>query len=123
MKMPGKPKQDIDLTNRLPGEMTFPSDQELESDFVDYLVRGRTKQGDEDEDVVGILRGKEVPITEDQVKMILQDLDYSGNDDIFMNYIVTTKEDERIDKGVVRGRSAINKEFIRKNLKTMNGCQ
>jgi hypothetical protein len=117
LKMPGKPKQDIDLSNRLPGEMTFPSDQELESDFIDYLVRGRPKRGDEEEDITGILQGKGLSLPEAHLKALLNDLNYSGRDEIFTNYIVTTKEDEQIDKGIVRGRSSLNKDLIRKILK------
>ena len=92
----------VNLADRLPSETNLPSDEELEKGFIDSLDK--------------ILEANGVQLSQMQTEEMLQALNYSKNDDMFKDF--TPKlGDEIVNRGVVRGRSSLNKDYIRGILK------
>ena len=91
----------VSMGDQLPSEQNLPSDEELEKQFVAYLNE--------------ILEIKGVSLSQMQAEAVLQGLDYGKNDDLFLDW-APKLGDEAVNKGVVRGRSALNKELVRKIL-------
>ena len=88
----------LSMSNTLPGEANLPSDEDLEKLFIKYLN--------------AILTQKEIALSQMQSQQLLQALDYGKKDDLFKDW--TPKlGDEKVNKGVVRGRSSINKEYVK----------
>lgn len=91
----------VSMADRLPSEQNLPSDEELEKQFIAYLNE--------------ILAQKGVALSQMQTDDVLQGLDYGKKDELFLDW--TPKlGDETVNKGVVRGRSALNKQLVRKIL-------
>ncbi len=91
----------VSMSDQLPSEQNLPSDEELEKQFIAYLNE--------------ILEIKGVSLSQMQAEAVLQGLDYGKNDDLFLDWSPKLG-DEAVNKGVVRGRSALNKELVRKIL-------
>jgi len=88
----------INLADRLPGEANLPSDEDLEKEFISHFDEELKKNG--------------IELSQMQAKELLQALDYGKNDDLFADW--TPKlGDEVVNKGVVRGRSKINKAYVK----------
>ena len=88
----------VSMAATLPGEANLPSDEDLEKLFIKYLN--------------AILTQKEIALSQMQSQQLLQALDYGKKDDLFKDW--TPKlGDEKVNKGVVRGRSSINKEYVK----------
>jgi len=88
----------LSMSNTLPGEANLPSAEDLEKLFIKYLN--------------AILTQKEIALSQMQSQQLLQALDYGKKDDLFKDW--TPKlGDEKVNKGVVRGRSSINKEYVK----------
>ncbi len=91
----------VSMSDRLPSEQNLPSDEELEKQFIAYLNE--------------ILSQKGIALSQMQADDVLQGLDYGKKDELFLDW--TPKlGDETVNKGVVRGRSALNKQLVRKIL-------
>jgi len=91
----------VSMADTLPGEANLPSDEELEKQFIAYFD--------------AILKEKGVLLSSEQASAVLQGLDYGKKDELFLDW--TPKlGDEVVNKGVVRGRSALNKQLVRKIL-------
>ena len=91
----------VSMADRLPSEQNLPSDEELEKQFIAYLNEILTQKG--------------VALSQMQTDDVLQGLDYGKKDELFLDW--TPKlGDETVNKGVVRGRSALNKQLVRKIL-------
>ena len=80
----------VDISGRLPSASNLPSDEELEKRFVKHLN--------------DILTDANITLSQQQAEQFLQALNYAKNDDLFQDF--TPKlGDEKVNKGVVRGRS------------------
>ena len=88
----------VNLTDRLPSETNLPSDEELEKLFIKHLD--------------DILREKGIALSQQQAEEFLQALNYAKNDDLFKDF-TPTLGDEKVNRGVVRGRSAIDKNYVK----------
>jgi len=92
----------VNLADSLPSESNLPSDEELEKVFISNLNK--------------ILEANGVQLSQMQTEEMLQALNYGKNDDIFKDF--TPKlGDEVVNKGVVRGRSNLDKDYVRNILK------
>ena len=88
----------INLTDRLPGEANLPSDEDLEKRFISHFDDGLKRAG--------------IELSQMQAEELLQALDYGKKDELFQDW--TPKlGDEKVNKGVVRGRSKINKQYVK----------
>ena len=88
----------VSMADRLPGEQNLPSDEDLENQFIKHFDT--------------ILQAKGIALSQQQTKDILQGLNYSKKDDLFVDYTAKLG-DEVVNKGVVRGRSSLNKAVVR----------
>lgn len=92
----------VNLADSLPSESNLPSDEELEKVFISNLNK--------------ILEANGVQLSQMQTEEMLQALNYGKNDDMFKDF--TPKlGDEVVNKGVVRGRSNLDKDYVRNILK------
>ena len=92
----------VNLADSLPSESNLPSDEDLEKVFISNLNK--------------ILEANGVQLSQMQTEEMLQALNYGKNDDIFKDF--TPKlGDEVVNKGVVRGRSNLDKDYVRNILK------
>jgi hypothetical protein len=91
----------VSMADRLPSEQNLPSDEELEKQFIAYLNE--------------ILKAKGVALSQMQAEEVLQGLEYGKKDELFLDW-APKMGDEVVNKGVVRGRSSLNKELVRKIL-------
>lgn len=93
---------DVNLSNRLPSESNLPSDEELEKSFISNLDK--------------ILKANNVQLSQMQTEELLQALNFAKNEEMFQDF--TPKlGDEVVNKGVIRGRSKIDKDYVRDILK------
>jgi hypothetical protein len=93
---------DVNLSNRLPSESNLPSDEELEKNFISNLDK--------------ILKANNVQLSQMQTEELLQALNFAKNEEMFQDF--TPKlGDEVVNKGVIRGRSKIDKGYVRDILK------
>jgi len=97
----GGQKSGIDINQSLPGQQNLPSDEELEKVFISAL----------DE----LIQANEIVLSQKQGEALLQTLNYAKRDDIFRDYFAK-KGDEIDNLGVVRGRSLIDREVVKKLL-------
>ena len=88
----------VGLADRLPSEQNLPSDEDLEKKFIAYFD--------------AILKEKGVDLSQMQSQQLLQALDYGKNDDLFKDW-QPKLGDEIVNKGVVRGRSALDKNYVK----------
>lgn len=88
----------VDISGRLPSASNLPSDEELEKRFVKHLN--------------DILTDANITLSQQQAEQFLQALNYAKNDDLFQDF--TPKlGDEKVNKGVVRGRSKLDKNYVK----------
>jgi len=88
----------VNLTDRLPSETNLPSDEDLEKLFIKHLD--------------DILTEKGIALSQQQTEEFLQALNYAKNDELFKDFM-PTMGDEKVNKGVVRGRSAVDKNYVK----------
>jgi len=88
----------LSMSNTLPGEANLPSDEDLEKLFIKHLN--------------AILSEKGIALSQMQLQQLLQALDYGKNDDLFKDW-QPKLGDEIVNKGVVRGRSALDKNYVK----------
>ena len=88
----------VNLADQLPGETNLPSDEDLEKEFISHFDEELKKNG--------------IQLSQAQAKEILQALNYGKNDDLFIDWSPKLG-DEVVNKGVVRGRSKINKPYVK----------
>ena len=92
----------VNLSDRLPSESNLPSDEQLEKAFISNLDK--------------IMTANNIELSQMQTEELLQSLNYGKNDELFKDF--TPKlGDEVVNRGVVRGRSAIDKQYVRNILK------
>lgn len=95
----------VNMADTLPGEANLPSDEDLEKIFIKYL----------DE----VFKMKGISLSQMQTNDILQGIDYGKKDEMFNDWIQQIGEDQ-VNKGVVRGRSALNKDKLRQLLQNFD---
>ena len=88
----------VSMSDTLPGEGNLPSDEDLEKKFIKHLN--------------DILANNNIALSQQQADEFLKALKYAKNDDLFQDF-VPTLGDEKVNKGVVRGRSKLNKDYIK----------
>ena len=88
----------VSMSDTLPGEGNLPSDEDLEKKFIKHLN--------------DILTANNIVLSLQQEREFLNALKYAKNDDLFQDF-VPTLGDEKVNKGVVRGRSKLNKDYIK----------
>lgn len=88
----------VNLTDRLPSETNLPSDEDLEKLFIKQLN--------------DILTEKGIALSQQQTEEFLQALNYAKNDELFKDF-TPTLGDEVVNRGVVRGRSGIDKVYVK----------
>ena len=88
----------VDMSNTLPGAANLPSDEELEKRFVKHLN--------------DILTANNIALSQQQAEQFLQAMNYGKNDDLFQDFMPTLG-DEKVNKGVVRGRSKLDKNYVK----------
>ena len=88
----------VSMSDTLPGEGNLPSDEDLEKKFIKHLK--------------DILTANNIILSLQQEREFLNALKYAKNDDLFQDF-VPTLGDEKVNKGVVRGRSKLNKNYIK----------
>ena len=88
----------VNLTDRLPSETNLPSDEDLERLFIKHLNDLLTEKG--------------IALSQQQTEEFLQALNYAKNDELFKDF-TPTLGDEKVNKGVVRGRSAVDKNYVK----------
>ena len=88
----------VDISDRLPSASNLPSDEELEKRFIKHLN--------------DILANNNIALSQQQADEFLKALKYAKNDDLFQDFVATLG-DEKVNKGVVRGRSKLNKNYIK----------
>jgi len=88
----------VSMSDTLPGEGNLPSDEDLEKKFIKHLK--------------DILTANNIILSLQQEREFLNALKYAKNDDLFQDF-VPTLGDEKVNKGVVRGRSKLNKDYIK----------
>lgn len=88
----------LSMSNTLPGEANLPSDEDLEKLFIKHLN--------------AILSEKGIALSQMQLQQLLRALDYGKNDDLFKDW-QPKLGDEIVNKGVVRGRSALDKNYVK----------
>ena len=88
----------VNLSDRLPSETNLPSDEELKSLFIKHMD--------------DILTEKGIALSQQQTEEFLQALNYAKNDELFKDF-TPTLGDEVVNRGVVRGRSAIDKNYVK----------
>jgi len=91
----------VSMADRLPSEQNLPSDEELEKQFIAYLS--------------AILKEKGVELSQLQSEELLQNIDYAKKDDNFVDYVISL-DGQQTNRGVVRGRSSLDKKKIRTTL-------
>ena len=88
----------VDMSNTLPGAANLPSDEELKKRFIKHLN--------------DILAENNITLSQQQAEQFLQAMNYAKNDDLFLDFMPTLG-DEKVNKGVVRGRSKLDKNYIK----------
>lgn len=88
----------VDISGSLPGAANLPSDEELEKRFIKHLN--------------DILTDNNIALSQQQAEQFLQAMNYGKNDDLFQDF-TPTLGDEKVNKGVVRGRSKLDKNYIK----------
>ena len=88
----------VDMSNTLPGATNLPSDEELKKRFIKHLN--------------DILAENNITLSQQQAEQFLQAMNYAKNDDLFLDFMPTLG-DEKVNKGVVRGRSKLDKNYIK----------
>jgi hypothetical protein len=91
----------VSMTDRLPSEQNLPSDEELEKQFIAYLS--------------AILKEKGIELSQLQSEELLQNIDYAKKDDNFVDYVISL-DGQKANRGIVRGRSSLDKKKIRTTL-------
>ena len=97
----GGQQSGVDINKSLPGQQNLPSDEELEKVFISALDQ--------------LIEANEIVLSQQQNEALKQALDYAKKDDIFRDYLAK-KGDEVRNLGIVRGRSLIDREFVKKLL-------
>ena len=95
----------VSMADTLPGEANLPSDEDLEKLFIKYLDETFKMKG--------------ISLSQMQASDILQGIDYAKKDEMFNDWIQQIGDD-KVNKGIVRGRSALNKEKIRELLQSLD---
>ena len=95
----------VSMSDTLPGEGNLPSDEDLEKLFIKYL----------DE----VFKMKDISLSQMQTNDILQGIDYAKKDEMFNDWIQQIGDD-KVNKGIVRGRSTLNKDKVRKMLQSLD---
>ena len=95
----------VSMADTLPSEANLPSDEDLEKIFIKYLDEAFKMKG--------------ISLSQMQTNDILQGIDYGKKDEMFNDWIQQIGEDQ-VNKGVVRGRSALNKDKLRQLLQNFD---
>jgi hypothetical protein len=93
------------MADTLPGEANLPSDEDLEKIFIKYLDEAFKMKG--------------ISLSQMQTNDILQGIDYGKKDEMFNDWVQQIGED-KVNKGVVRGRSTLNKDKLRQLLQNFD---
>jgi len=91
----------VSMSDTLPGEGNLPSDEDLEKLFIVKLNQAFETRG--------------IALSQKQMDDLFQALEYGKNDDLFKDWMPKLG-DEKVNKGVVRGRSSIDKEYVKKRI-------
>jgi hypothetical protein len=95
----------VSMADTLPGEANLPSDEDLEKIFIKYLDEAFKMKG--------------ISLSQMQTNDILQGIDYGKKDEMFNDWVQQIGED-KVNKGVVRGRSTLNKDKLRQLLQNFD---
>jgi hypothetical protein len=97
----GGQRSGVDINKSLPGQQNLPGDEELEKLFISTLDQ--------------LIKDNEIVLSQQQGESLVQALDYAKKDDIFRDYVAKKGDVER-NMGIVRGRSLLDRDIIKKIL-------
>ena len=104
-ELEGGKQSGVDINRSLPGQQNLPSDEDLEQGFLGAL---KDK-----------LQHKDVPLSQMQLGALGELLSWAKKDDLFQNFIAK-KGDEKVDMGIVRGRSKLNKVVVQRLIDSLD---